>query len=126
MATPLGKVRGLGAAHRGTETFWRQRLTALANIPLVVFLILTVVTHIGADYATMRAYFAQPVVALLLLALVISAAIHMRIGLKEIIEDYVHGAGAKVAALVLVTFFAVGVGLASALALIILVVGSLG
>jgi succinate dehydrogenase / fumarate reductase membrane anchor subunit len=124
MATPLGKVRGLGAAHRGTETFWRQRLTALANIPLVVFLILTVVTHIGADYATMRAYFAQPIVALLLLALVISAAIHMRIGLKEIIEDYVHGAGAKVAALVLVTFFAVGVGLASALALIKIGLGS--
>jgi succinate dehydrogenase / fumarate reductase membrane anchor subunit len=124
MATPLGKVRGLGAAHRGTETFWRQRLTALANIPLVVFLILTVVTHIGADYATMRAYFAQPVVALLLLALVISAAIHMRIGLKEIIEDYVHGAGAQVAALVLVTFFAVGVGLASALALIKIGLGS--
>jgi succinate dehydrogenase / fumarate reductase membrane anchor subunit len=124
MATPLGIVRGLGAAHRGTETFWRQRLTALANIPLVVFLILTVVTHIGADYATMRAYFAQPIVALLLLALVISAAIHMRIGLKEIIEDYVHGAGAKVAALVLVTFFAVGVGLASALALIKIGLGS--
>jgi succinate dehydrogenase / fumarate reductase membrane anchor subunit len=124
MATPLSKVRGLGAAHRGTETFWRQRLTALANIPLVVFLILTVVTHIGADYATMRAYFAQPLVALALLALVISAAVHMRIGLKEIIEDYVHGAGAKVAALVLVTFFAVGVGLACALALIKISLGS--
>jgi succinate dehydrogenase / fumarate reductase membrane anchor subunit len=124
MATPLGKVRGLGAAHRGTEMFWRQRLTALANIPLVVFLILTVVTHIGADYATMRAYFAQPLVGLALLALVISAAVHMRIGLKEIIEDYVHGAGAKVAALVLVTFFAVGVGLACALALIKISLGS--
>jgi succinate dehydrogenase / fumarate reductase membrane anchor subunit len=124
MATPLSKVRGLGAAHRGTETFWRQRLTALANIPLVAFLILTVVTHIGADYATMRAYFAQPLVALALLALVISAAVHMRIGLKEIIEDYVHGPGAKVAALVLVTFFAVGVGLACALALIKISLGS--
>ena len=124
MATPLSKVRGLGAAHRGTETFWRQRLTALANIPFVVFLILTVVTHNGADYGTMRAYFAQPLVALALLALVISAAVHMRIGLKEIIEDYVHGAGAKVAALVLVTFFAVGVGLACALALIKISLGS--
>jgi succinate dehydrogenase / fumarate reductase membrane anchor subunit len=124
MATPLSKVRGLGAAHRGTETFWRQRLTALANIPLVVFLILTVVTHNGADYATMRAYFAQPLVALALLALVISAAVHMRIGLKEIIEDYVHGAGAKIAALVLVTFFAAGVGLACALALIKISLGS--
>ena len=50
MATPLAKARGLGSAHRGTETFWRQRLTAIANIPLVIFLILSIVTHIGADY----------------------------------------------------------------------------
>ena len=39
MATPLKRVRGLGAAHHGTETFWRQRLTAVANVPLVIFLI---------------------------------------------------------------------------------------
>ena len=49
---------------------------------------------------------------MLMLALVISAAIHMRIGLKEIIEDYVHG-GAKVVAILLATFFAAGVGLAA-------------
>ena len=44
MATPLAKARGLGAAHRGTETFWRQRVTAVANVPLVIFLILSIVT----------------------------------------------------------------------------------
>jgi succinate dehydrogenase / fumarate reductase membrane anchor subunit len=118
MATPLARVRGLGAAHRGTETFWRQRLTAVANVPLVIFLILSVVSHIGADYGEIRAYLAEPVVALALLALVISATIHMRIGLKEIIEDYVHGEGAKVAAIVLATFFAGGIGLACVLALL--------
>ena len=80
MATPLAKVRGLGSAHRGTETFWRQRVTAVANIPLAIFLILSIVTHIGADYATVRAYLARPLVALAMLALVISASIHMRIG----------------------------------------------
>ena len=124
MATPLKRVRGLGAAHRGTETFWRQRMTAVANVPLVLFLILSIVTHIGADYATVRAYLAQPLVALAMLALVISASIHMRIGLKEIIEDYVHGAGLKVVALLLVTFFAIGVGLASALALVKISLGA--
>jgi succinate dehydrogenase / fumarate reductase membrane anchor subunit len=124
MATPLAKARGLGAAGRGTETFWRQRMTAVANVPLVIFLILSIVTHIGADYETVRAYLAQPLVALAMLALVISAAIHMRIGLKEIIEDYVHGEGAKVAALLLTTFFAVGVWLACTLALMKIVFGS--
>ncbi len=124
MATPLKRVRGLGTAHGGTETFWRQRLTAVANIPLVIFLIVSIVTHIGADYGTVKAYFAQIPVALLMLALVISAAIHMRIGLKEIVEDYVHGEGTKVVAILLATFFAVCLGLASVLAILKISLGS--
>jgi succinate dehydrogenase / fumarate reductase membrane anchor subunit len=123
MATPLKRVRGLGAAHHGTETFWRQRLTAVANVPLVIFLILAIVTHIGASYAEVHAFIARPVVALALVALILSAAILMRIGLKEIIEDYVHGGG-KVVAILLATFFAVGVGLASVLAIIKISLGS--
>jgi succinate dehydrogenase / fumarate reductase membrane anchor subunit len=123
MATPLKRVRGLGAAHGGTDTFWRQRMTAVANIPLVLFLILSIVTHIGAGYDEVRAYLAQPIVALALLALVISATIHMRIGLKEIIEDYVHG-GAKAVAILLATFFAAGVGLACVIAILKIGLGS--
>ena len=123
MATPLARVRGLGSARGGTATFWRQRMTAVANIPLVIFLILSVVTHIGADYAEVKAYLAQPLVALLFLALAINAAIHMRIGLKEIIEDYVHG-GSNIVAILLATFFAVGAGLACILAILKISLGS--
>ena len=123
MATPLKRVRGLGAAHNGTETFWRQRLTAVANVPLVIFLILAVVTHIGASYEEVHAFLARPLVGPAFAALILSAAIHMRIGLKEIIEDYVHG-GAKVVAILLATFFAVGVGLASILAIVKISLGS--
>jgi succinate dehydrogenase / fumarate reductase membrane anchor subunit len=123
MATQLKRVRGLGAAHGGTHSFWRQRLTAIANIPLVLFLILSIVTHIGAGYGAAKSYLAQPVVAIMLLALVISAAIHMRIGLKEIIEDYVHG-GAKIVALLLATFFATGIGLACVVAILKISLGS--
>ena len=124
MATPLARVRGLGSAHKGTETFWRQRLTAIANIPLVIFLVLAIVTHLGAGYDEMRGFIAKPLVALALLALVISAAVHMRIGLKEIIEDYVHGEGAKVAAILLATFYAAGIGLACVLAIMKISLGS--
>jgi succinate dehydrogenase / fumarate reductase membrane anchor subunit len=123
MATPLKRVRGLGAARHGTETFWRQRLTAVANVPLVIFLILAIVTHVGASYADVHAFLARPLVALAFAALILSAAIHMRIGLKEIIEDYVHG-GAKIVAILLATFFAIGIGLASLLALLKISLGS--
>jgi succinate dehydrogenase / fumarate reductase membrane anchor subunit len=123
MTTALKRVRGLGSARSGTETFWRQRVTAVANIPLVLFLIWSIVTLIGADYSEVRAYLAQPIVAVLMLALTISAAIHMRIGLKEIIEDYVHG-GAKVLAILGATFFAAGIGLACAVAILKIALGS--
>ena len=106
------------------RSFWRQRVTAIANVPLVMFLILSIVSHIGADYGTVRAYLAQPLVALAMLALVISASIHMRIGLKEIIEDYVQGEGAKIAALLLATFFAASVALASTFALVKISLGN--
>jgi succinate dehydrogenase / fumarate reductase membrane anchor subunit len=123
MATPLKRVRGLGPAHRGTETLWRQRVTAIANIPLVIFLILSIIRLIGASYGEVKAYLAQPVVALLMMALVISAAIHMRIGLKEIIEDYVHS-DTKFLCILGATFFAGAVGLASALAILKISLGS--
>jgi succinate dehydrogenase / fumarate reductase membrane anchor subunit len=124
MATPLKRVRGLGAAHHGTETFWRQRVTALANIPLVIFFVLSIVSHIGASYAQVKAYLAQPVVAVLMLALILSAAIHMRIGLREIIEDYVHAKGFKVVSLLLATFFVAIVGIASTVAILKITLGS--
>ena len=118
MATPLKSVRGLGAAHHGTETFWRQRLTAVANVPLVIFLIWFVVRNAGASYNDVKACLASPVVAVLMLALIWSAAIHMRIGLREIIEDYLHNKLCKTASLMLATVFAALVGLASTLAIV--------
>ena len=124
MATPLARVRGLGSAHRGTETFWRQRVTALANIPLVIFLIVSLVGHIGSGYDEVRAYLAHPLVALAMLALVISASIHMRIGLKEIIEDYVHNEYLRIFSMLLVTFFAFGIGLACVYAIVKISLGA--
>lgn len=124
MATPLKRVRGLGAAHRGTDTFWRQRVTAIANIPLVIFLVLSIVSHIGAGYGQVKAYLANPVVSVLMLALIICAAIHMRIGLREIIEDYVHAEGCRLVSLVLATFFAAIVGIACTFAILKINFGS--
>src|SRR5262245_54593175 len=70
--TPLAKVRGLGSAKHGTEHFWLQRVTAVANIFLVCFLIGLFVRYAGADYATVRRALAQPYIAVPLLLLVLS------------------------------------------------------
>lgn len=117
MGTPLGRVQGLGSAKDGTEHFWRQRVTAIANVPLTLFLIYAVIANQGASYEEMRAFVGQPLVALLFLALVISASIHMRLGMQVIIEDYVHDEGAKVVCVLLNTFFSASVGLAAVFAI---------
>jgi succinate dehydrogenase / fumarate reductase, membrane anchor subunit len=118
MRTPLKRVRGLGTARSGTGHFWRQRLTGLANVPLSIGLVVIVLTLIGKPYAEAIGILSHPLVALILLATVISAAVHMRLGMQVIIEDYVHAEGLKVPALLANTFFSFAMGLAGVYAIL--------
>jgi succinate dehydrogenase / fumarate reductase, membrane anchor subunit len=118
MRTPLKNVRGLGSAKEGADHFWKQRLTGAANLFLSIFLLGLLISLAGADYATVKSSLSRPLVALPLLLLVVSSAVHMRIGMAVIIEDYVHGEGLKIALLMLNTFFSILVGAASALAVL--------
>ena len=124
MRTPLRKVRGLGSAHEGTDHFWRQRLTALANIPLVLFFVGLLVSLDGASLAETRAALGSPWVALPLLLALLSILTHMRLGMQVIIEDYVHGELSKLALLMLNTFYAIAVGAACAFAILKLAFGA--
>jgi succinate dehydrogenase / fumarate reductase membrane anchor subunit len=122
--TPLAKVRGLGSAKAGAEHFWRQRVTAVANIALVCFLAWLALKLVGADHATVKRTLAKPQNAIPLLLLSLSASIHMRLGMQTIIEDYVHSEGRKLVLLVLNSFFAILVGLTCAFAVLKLSFGA--
>jgi succinate dehydrogenase / fumarate reductase membrane anchor subunit len=122
--TSLSRARGLGSSRGGTEHFWQQRLTAVANLFLLGFLIFTVIRLAGEPYDVMRAYFASPFVTVPALLLAISAPFHMRIGMQVIIEDYVHGEGAKTVLLILNVFFALIVALTCIVSLIKLSLGA--
>lgn len=118
MSTPLGRVRGLGAARSGTEQFWRQRLTAVANVPLIIAFVLIVVGLLGRNHAAVVQILGSPLVAVIMLLFILSITTHMRIGMQVIIEDYVHDENWKLVTLMANTFFSFAVGLAAVFAIL--------
>jgi len=112
--TPLGRVLGLGSARSGTEHFWLQRLTAVANIPLTIAAILIIILLLGRNQAAAAQILGAPLVAVIMLLFIVSVSTHMRIGMQVVIEDYVHDDIAKLVLLMANTFYAVAVALVSA------------
>jgi succinate dehydrogenase / fumarate reductase, membrane anchor subunit len=126
MSTPLARVRGLGAAKSGTEHFWRQRLTAVANVPLTIAFVLILVSLLGRNHAAAAQILGSPLVAIIMLLCIVSITIHMRIGMQVVIEDYVHDEPARLILLMANTFFAFAVALASAYGILKLSFGVFG
>ena len=118
LRTPLARVRHLGSAKDGTGHWWAQRLTALALIPLTIWFVASLVSLAGADHAAMAAWMGNPVSAGLMILLVIATFYHAALGLQVVIEDYVHGEGAKMAALIVVKGLCVVLGLTAVLAVL--------
>ncbi|MBL4646870.1 MAG: succinate dehydrogenase, hydrophobic membrane anchor protein, partial [Rhizobiales bacterium] len=87
MHTPLKNVRHLGSAKHGTEHFWQQRLTALANVPLTIAFVVLVVALSNSSHADFISVIGSPLVAVVLIAAILSVVWHMKLGMQIVIED---------------------------------------
>ncbi len=121
--TPMGRVRGLGAAKEGVEHWWAQRLTAIALIPLTLWFVVGVVTHVGAPHAAALAWLGQPWNAGLMILFIVAAFHHGQLGMQAVIEDYVHKEWLKLTLIVGIRYAAIVLGLAAILAQLWIVFG---
>jgi succinate dehydrogenase / fumarate reductase, membrane anchor subunit len=105
--TPVKRAVGLGSAKDGVHHWWMQRVTAIALVPLVLWFTFSMAVYAGADFETVRAWIATPMVAVLLIALIVTALFHAQLGLQVVLEDYVQPHGLQLACVIAVKFLAV-------------------
>ena len=118
MRTPLARVRALGASHSGTSDFWRQRVTAVAMVLLILPVIVVVMMLLGRNQAGAAQILGSPMVAIVMLLFIVASAWHMKIGMQVVIEDYVQSEPLKIAAVMANNFFSIAVALTSIYAIL--------
>lgn len=109
-ASGLKQVRGLGSAKSGVHHWWLQRVTAVGTFALALWFVASLILLPNLDHSSVVAWVGQPLVAVPLLLLTVSVFWHARLGVQVLIEDYVHGEGLKLLAIVALNFFILGVG----------------
>jgi len=108
--TSIGKVRGLGSAHHGAHHWLLQRFTAVGNLVLSIWLLVSLVVLPDLQYETVTAWLAQPIPATAMILLIITTFWHARLGLQVLIEDYVQDTGTKFGVFALLNIAVIGGG----------------
>lgn len=106
MSTPLAQARGLGSAKAGLHHWWHQRVSAVAMVGLVCWMVFLVLSLAGADYAQARDILAHPAHATVVVLFVAVGLWHASLGLQVVLEDYVAHEGARLIAVLAVKMVA--------------------
>ncbi|HYE27066.1 MAG TPA: succinate dehydrogenase, hydrophobic membrane anchor protein [Allosphingosinicella sp.] len=105
--TPLARVRGLGSAREGAEHWWHERLSSVALLLLCVWLAVSLLRLPALDHRGVTEWLKDPRAAVPMLLLVAASFWHLHMGLKVIVEDYVHDEGNRFLCVLLLAFAAV-------------------
>lgn len=101
LTNPIARVRGHGSAHDGTHHFWVQRLSAVGLVPLMLWFVASVVCQIGQPYVVFTEWLGSLPAATGMILTILLGFWHASLGLQVVIEDYIHAASAKFAALII-------------------------
>ena len=122
--TDLSRVRGLGSAKDGTHHFWFQRVTAVGLVPLSLWFVLGLLCTLNASHGEVVDWIKAPHVTALMIALVASLYYHLKLGLQDVFEDYIHTEWLKITTRVALNLGAALGGLISIVAILKISLGS--
>jgi succinate dehydrogenase / fumarate reductase, membrane anchor subunit len=117
LRSPLGRVLGTGSAKEGVHHWWLQRLTSIALVPLTIWFVVSLLSLPSFEHVTVISWMARSWTALLLILFILAATWHSQLGVRVVVEDYVHG-GSKTLTLVVITFIHALVAAASVFAVL--------
>jgi succinate dehydrogenase / fumarate reductase, membrane anchor subunit len=124
LMSPLNRVLGLGTGKGAAEHWWLQRMTAVALLPLGLWLAYELLTLPRFDYTSVAAWVREPVTSILLILLVVAAGYHSALGVQVVIEDYVTGKGSRAATLMASTLAHTALTIAAVFAVLKIAFGS--
>ncbi len=121
--TPIKEARGLGASHHGTSHWWAQRVTAIAMVPLMLWLVVGIAANAGGSYADTLAWLGSPVNAVVMVVMFGVLFYHAALGLQVVLEDYVSHKGVRLGLVLGVRFLAVVLAVSAILAVLSIALG---
>ena len=97
--TEIGEVRGLGSAKHGAGHWRLMQYTSAGSLLTCAYLVVSFLLLPDLSYATVTGWLKGLGPSFALALLIVSVFWHARLGLQELIEDYVHNPALKFASL---------------------------
>lgn len=101
-SSALYRAIGLGSAKTGAHDWWLQRVSAVALVPLLVWLVASLLAHAHDDHQALEQWLGNPAVAVTMAVMLVALFWHMKLGLRVVVEDYVHADRIKFVVLIAV------------------------
>ena len=121
LQSPLASVKGLGAAGTGTATWLAQRVSAVALVPLIIWFAYFMIKALQyRDIEIITSMFTSPFATIFLALFIGIGLYHGNLGMKEIIEDYVHCNTMKTGLILAIQFFSFMTAIAGICAIFVL------
>ena len=123
LRSPLGRARGLGSAKAGAHHWWGQRLTAIALIPLTVWLVYSLLKLSRGDLGDLVYWCRAPFNATLLILFVGVGFHHAQLGLQVVAEDYVSNHAWRTGTVIAAKFVCIGLAVLSIISILVIAFG---